>query len=81
MRWEQASGKGEVISFTICHPPVLPAFADRTPYDVIVVRLDEGPLIVSNMLDVDPVVGMKVKVWFVNIDDDLTLPQFRPLSR
>jgi uncharacterized OB-fold protein len=79
--WEQSSGKGEIVSFTICHPPVLPAFQGRTPYDVVVVRLEEGPLIVSNMLDVEPDVGMAVKVWFVDVDDDLTLPQFRKASR
>ena len=79
--WVQSSGKGEVISYTICHPPVLASFKDRTPYDVIVVRLEEGPLMISNMLDVEPAVGMTVKVWFVDVDSELTLPQFRPASR
>jgi uncharacterized OB-fold protein len=60
---------------------VLPAFQDKTPYDVIVVRLEEGPLMVSNMLDRDPEIGLAVKVWFVKIDDELTLPQFRKMAR
>jgi uncharacterized OB-fold protein len=67
-----------LVSFTICHPPVLPAYTDRVPYNVIVVRLDEGPYLVSNLIDADPAVGLRVTVTFTDIDDGLTLPQFRP---
>jgi uncharacterized protein len=74
--WQEASGRGEVFSFTICHPPVLPAFADRTPYNVVVVRLDEGPLVVSNLVDAEADVGLPVQLCFVEIDEELTLPQF-----
>ena len=77
--WQQASGRGAVFSFTVCHPPVLPAFADRTPYNVIVVRLEEGPLLVSNLVDAEATVGMPVEVCFVDVDNELTLPQFRPV--
>jgi uncharacterized OB-fold protein len=77
--WSQASGRGEVVSFTICHPPVLPAYADKVPYNVIVVRLDEGPHIVSNLIDAEPAVGLAVAACFTDIDDELTLPQFHPL--
>jgi uncharacterized protein len=71
--WEQASGGGIVSSYTICHPPVLPAYADRVPYNVIVVQLEEGPFLVSNLLDADPSVDLAVRVDFVVIDDELTL--------
>src|SRR3954468_9859935 len=74
--WREASGRGLVHSYTICHPPVLPAFAERTPYAVIVVELDEGPYIVSNLLDADPEIGQPVRVTFVDVDSELTLPQF-----
>jgi uncharacterized OB-fold protein len=56
---------------------VLPAFADRVPYNVIVVELEEGPFIVSNLLDADPAVDTAVAVTFIDIDNDLSLPQFR----
>jgi hypothetical protein len=75
--WRESAGQGEIVSFTICHPPVLPAFRERTPYNVIVVRLDEGPLLISNLVDADPSVGMRVDACFTEIDGDLTLPQFR----
>ena len=73
-------GTGTVASFTICYPPVLPAFADRAPYNAVVVQLDEGPFMVSNLVDIDNdaiEVGLPVEVTFVDLDDDLTLPQFR----
>lgn len=57
---------------------MLAAFADRVPYNVVVVRLDEGPHLVANVIDADPEVGMRVAVRFVHIDDGLTLPQFGP---
>ncbi len=69
-------------SYTICHPPVLPAFADRVPYNAVVVQLDEGPFMVSNLVDCendDVTVGMPVEVRLVAVDDDLTLPLFAPI--
>jgi uncharacterized OB-fold protein len=81
--WEPVAGTGTVASYTIVHPPVLPAFADRVPYNAVVVELDEGPFMVSNLLDVadeDLTTGMRVEVTFVDLDDDLTLPQFRPVA-
>jgi hypothetical protein len=81
--WDAVAGTGTVASYTIVHPPVLPAFADRVPYNAVVVQLDEGPFMVSNLVDVandDLAVGMRVEVTFVDLDDTLTLPQFRPIT-
>ena len=78
--WGRCAGTGEVFSYTVCHRPVLPAFEDLVPYNVVVVRLSEGPFMVSNLVDSDeePFVGMPVEVCFTRIDNELTLPQFRP---
>lgn len=79
--WERVSGRAEVASWTICYPPVLPAFADRVPYNAVVVHLEEGPFMVSNVLGVDNDdlrVGMPVELELVKIDEELTLPQWRP---
>ena len=78
--WPVVSGAGEVWSFTIVHPPTLPAFADLTPYGAVVVRLDEGVFLVSNVVDcpVDELaVGRRVELEIVAVDDDLQLPLFR----
>lgn len=74
------SGQGEVWSFTVVHPPTLPAFADRTPYGAVVVRLDEGVFLVSNLVDcpIDELaVGARVELAITTVDDDLALPLFR----
>ena len=78
--WERASGRGEVWSFTIIHPPTLAAFAERVPYGAVVVRLDEGVFLDSNVVDCPNdalAVGMLVELTITVVDDDLTLPLFR----
>jgi uncharacterized OB-fold protein len=78
--WPVASGRGEVWSYTVIHPPTLPAFADRTPYGAVVVRLDEGVFMVSNVVDCavdDLAVGMRVEAAITTFDDDVALPLFR----
>lgn len=81
--WTPVAGTGTVASYTVLYPPVLPAFADRVPYNAVVVQLDEGPFMVSNLLGVDNEdleVGMRVAVTFVDVDDEYTLPQFLPVG-
>ena len=78
------TGAGRVASYTIAHPPVLPAFADRVPYNAVVVQLEEGPYMVSNLVGIendDIKVGMPVAVTFVDLDEALTLPQFSVVRR
>jgi len=43
--WTTVSGQGTVWSFTVPHPPLLPAYAEIAPYNVIVVEIDEDPTI------------------------------------
>jgi hypothetical protein len=65
----------------VAHPPVLPAFAEKTPFNVAVVELDEGVRMVGNLLDVSNEEihgGMPVEVAWEDVDDGVTLPQWRP---
>lgn len=76
----RVAGTGEVWSYTVIHPPTLPAFADRTPYAAVVVRLDEGVFLVSNLLDCPPdeiVIGARVELAITQVEADLLLPLFR----
>jgi len=78
--WTLSPGTGEVWSFTIVHPPTLAAFAGRTPYGAVVVRLDEGVFMVSNVVDCAPselAVGARVELAITVVEDDLALPLFR----
>jgi uncharacterized OB-fold protein len=79
--WALASGRGVVHTFTIVHRPTLPAFEAQLPYNVIVVRLEEGPFMVSNLVDCSPDdlrIGQPVEVVFEPLDDAISLPKFRP---
>jgi uncharacterized OB-fold protein len=64
----------------VIHPPTLPAFAARTPYGAVVVRLEEGVFLVGNVVDCPPddlAVGMTVEVTIIEVAEGLRLPLFR----
>ena len=53
-------------------------FKDSLPYRVCLVRLAEGPVVVSNLVDKtdDLKMGMAVKVVYDAITEEFTLPKF-----
>ena len=78
--WITASGRGEVWSFTVIHPPTLEAFTERTPYGAVVVRLDEGVFLVSSVVDCPPdelAVAMPVELAVTEVEPGFRLPLFR----
>jgi uncharacterized OB-fold protein len=79
--WEPVSGRGTVYTFTIVHGPTLPVFQRRTPYNVAVIQLEEGPFLVSNVVDCAAEhlrIGLPVAVMFEDVGDGISLPKFRP---
>ena len=77
----EASGRGSVYSFVVNHYPQVPAF--DYPLPVGLIELEEGVRLVSDIVGIEPGdirIGMPVEVEFVRFDDELTLPQFRPVS-
>ncbi len=80
-RWVPVSGRGEVFSFNIMHQVYHPSFAGEIPYAVVVVKLEEGAKITSNLVGIKPHdirCGMPVEVVFERLTDEVTLPKFRP---
>ncbi len=78
--WVRSSGKGVVYSYSIVHHPTHPALVDKTPYNVVLVELEEGVRLISKVIDVPPQeirVGMPVVVDFEDVAEDITLPVFR----
>ncbi|MGH3738504.1 MAG: bifunctional MaoC family dehydratase N-terminal/OB-fold nucleic acid binding domain-containing protein [Micromonosporaceae bacterium] len=74
-----AAGTGEVFSYVVHHHPPLPGRG--TPFVVALVELPEGVRVLAELLDVDPTqvrIGMPVDVGFQRIDNELTLPVWRP---
>jgi uncharacterized OB-fold protein len=70
-----------VYSFVVNHYPQVPSF--DSPLAVGLIELEEGVRMVSDIIGIDPAdvrIGMPVQVEFVQFDDDLTLPQFRPVA-
>ena len=79
--WVPVSGRGTVFSFAIMHQAVHPGFAAETPYAVVVIQLDEGPRLLSNLVDCPPAdvcIGRPVEVVFDDVTPEVTLPKFRP---
>ncbi|HZU80228.1 MAG TPA: bifunctional MaoC family dehydratase N-terminal/OB-fold nucleic acid binding domain-containing protein [Acidimicrobiales bacterium] len=81
--WEpvEASGRGAVFSYVVVHHPQVPAF--DYPLPIAVVELEEGTRLVADLVGVEPAdvhIGMPVAVEMVAVDDELTLPMFRPVS-
>ncbi len=75
-----ASGRGSLYSYVIHHRKV-PGFTP--PYAIAVVQLDEGPRLMSNIIDCPQTpealeLDMRLEVAFENLDDTITLPLFRP---
>jgi uncharacterized protein len=83
LHWEavESSGRGTVYSYVMPHEPRFPFF--DYPYIVVLVDLDEGVRLVSNLFDIDPAdvaVGMPVEVYYETFDGGLVLHQFRPAA-
>ncbi len=79
----RASGKGKLYSYVISHRPA-PGFTP--PYCIAVVELDEGPRLMSNIVECEQTpealqLDMKLEVTFEKLDDDISLPLFKPARR
>ncbi len=87
--WAPVSGAGRIWSFVLPHPPLLPAFAQIAPYNVIIVELAEDASIrmVGNLVtgadgalnEIDPTtikIGTPVRVVFSHVNDDVTLARW-----
>jgi len=82
--WLPVSGRGTVFSFAVMHQVYHPGFAAEVPYAVVLVALDEGPRMISNVVGCATSairVGMPLEVVFEPVSPDVTLPKFRPTTR
>jgi len=83
VEWAKVSGKGKVYTYIVAHRPFHPAFFSDVPYAVVIVELEEGVRIVSNVVDCRPddiYIGMPVEVVFDDVTDEVTIPRFRRVS-
>jgi uncharacterized OB-fold protein len=81
--WRQVSGRGKVYTYTVIHRGPIPAYQAEAPYVIAHVELDEGPRIISNLINIDPKavkIGMPVEVVFEDASEDWTLYKFKPAT-
>ncbi len=81
--WVEASGRGEVVTYTAVHQAPSPAFAVGAPYVLAVVRLAEGPQMMANVVHIQPRemrVGLPVRVTFEEREGGFRVPQFEPAT-
>ena len=74
--WVEVSGMGTIYSCSV-------ARRAKPPYCIAYVTLDEGPIVMSNIVDADldqVRIGDRVKVVFKAAPDGKTVPMFAPAS-
>jgi uncharacterized protein len=79
--WVPASGNATVYSFVIVHRAFHAAFEEQVPYVVAIVELEEGPHMLTNVVEVPPdqvTIGMPIRVCFDRVSDEVVLPKFQP---
>ncbi len=80
--WQPASGLGTIYSWTEVQSNAPSAFAGDVPYVVAVIRLAEGVHMLSNVIECDHdelVCDLPVEVVFERLNDEFSLPKFRPV--
>lgn len=85
IEWAELPGTGEVYTYTITHYAASPEHEDYVPYNVAVVLLDgtDDIRLVTQIVETDPedvAIGMPVEVVWDSVNENLTVPLFRPVS-
>ena len=87
-----ASGRATLHTYIIAHRGA-PGFEDKTPYVIAIVELEEGPRMMTNVVEVDPApehlpVGLQLEVTWEDHEQAerdgttrrVSLPMFRPAA-
>ena len=79
----RASGKGKVWGVIEMVQPYIPSFEKELPYNVVLIELEEGPKMFSNIVGTptnEIKIGMSVEILFEDVTDEFALPKFRIVS-
>ncbi|KYD05905.1 OB-fold domain-containing protein [Heyndrickxia sporothermodurans] len=82
LEWKKASGKARLKTWGVVHRPGHPAWQDVTPYILGVVKLEEGPTMMTHLLldsDQDLQIGLPLQVSFTKCNQ-VWMPFFTRLS-
>lgn len=81
--WIKTSGRGAIYSYIVYHIAYDPAFKHDLPYVVALVKLEEGPHLLTNIVGCDPgkiSCDMAVEVIWDDINETFSLPKFNPMD-
>jgi uncharacterized OB-fold protein len=79
--WIETSGKATLYAFAINEYGVPFPFMPDLPYVLALVDLEEGPRMISNIVECDLKTlknGMALEVVFEKVSEDIALPKWRP---
>ena len=74
------SGRAELYTWTSVYPPLLPYFAERAPWPLVVVQLEEGPRLTTNLWGVELdgyEIGMALQADYEDLTDEITRIVFK----
>jgi uncharacterized OB-fold protein len=75
--WRETKGEGAIYTLSIMRR------GSKAPYAVAYVTLDEGPAVLTNIIDCDLdtlEIGQRVKVRFQAVEDGRHVPMFTPIG-
>jgi uncharacterized protein len=83
LEWFKSKGCGTVYSYTIIRYQIAhKSFEPDVPYIYAIIDLDEGVRMISNVINIVPSkinIGMRVKVIFEDVTNEVSIPKFEPL--
>jgi uncharacterized OB-fold protein len=81
--WHVSTGHGVLWSWIRVHRKYFAAFEDRLPYNVAMIQLDDGPRLISSIIEDgehELRCGARVEAAFERRSGEFTLPEFRIVS-
>lgn len=75
--WDVLSGRGSIYSHCTYYRVLNPAFTD-VPYTVVMVALDEGPVMIGRLLELpeNAAIDARVKSVFTVVSEEIALVNF-----
>jgi Predicted nucleic-acid-binding protein containing a Zn-ribbon len=83
IEWVKSSSRGKVKSWIIVQDTPNSKWGEKVPDNVVLVELDEGPRLISQLIGIDnnSIKGdMEVEVFFEDITNEISLPKFKPIN-
>jgi uncharacterized OB-fold protein len=88
VQWIDSAGTGSVYTYSVHHIGPSKAYKGDPPHVVALIDLDEGVRMMSNLVrdeegypslaPEEVTIGMRVRVVFHDVTDEITLPKFAP---